>query len=376
MPPPTPTRNPDVPRTGNLSATGAFAFISLPVIAGLCTAALLHFTLIMPRIGVGSPDLNRAVQLGHHLDSSPYATGTWAVAVGDSVTVEGFDAAIARAHAAPGWSVQNIGLNGCDRGQIRVVLPKVLTARPTAAIFILRPRSIAEPIAVTHDGAFAYVLGGFPNDFPRDWITGPLPGLSRDVADDLSRPVLTAKLHFRTAIATSINDGLRERLRRGIKFSRPDDWTAPFNLSTSIDGATLDRHLATLERETVDATTPVGSPPREQGAPFTPDTAIHEDEMRRLILMTRDAGVTPIIVIAPVHPRMRTAPVHSAVAARLREIAPGWASESGGVYADASLLLDESGFADGQHLNAHGRELLSAFVGERLPAPRPDTPNN
>jgi hypothetical protein len=39
------------------------------------------------------------------------------------------------------------------------------------------------------------------------------------------------------------------------------------------------------------------------------------------------------------------------------------------IYADASLLLDDSGFADGQHLNEKGRAALSAFIGSKLPSP-------
>lgn len=350
-----------------LSAPAAFSFAFLPVVAGLGAAAVIHFSVVLPRLGVGSSDLNRMVALGHHLESPAPAGTRTAFAVGDSVTVEGIDADIVKANAPPGWTIENIGINGCDRAEVKVILPKIMAAKPAAVIFVLRPLSITEPPPIAVDGAYAYALGGFPKLWPPAWVEPDSPGVPPNIFRDLTASETLARIHFRSALSYVINDGLRERVRKGIKFARPDNWVAPFNMTSSISGPELTRHLTALENEVREST--AVPPTGHEGTPNPASpTATHEAEMERLIRYTRDHGSIPVLFAAPVHPRMASAPAYSAVAARLKVVARDWATETGGVFADASALLDETGFADGQHLNAHGRQLLSEFVGKHLPA--------
>lgn len=363
---PTPPPPPDIAIASRLSAPAAFAWCAVPSLLGLALAVVLQLGFMLPKFGTGSSDLNRMIELGRHL-GSPYRTPT-AVAVGDSVTVEGIDASVVAANAPAGWTIENLGINGCDRAEVNVILPRVLGAKPRAVIFVLRPLSIAEPPPLSGDGAYAYALGGFRDYWPKDWINPGSPGVTEDIYARLTAPDLKAKVHFRTAVNYLINDTARAKIRKGITFARADDWNAPFNMTASVGGKTLDNHLKSLEEEVRIAAHADGDGHGSPG-PFRPDIASDEADMERLIASTRAAGSIPVLIAAPVHPRLRDAEAFGAVGRRLRELAPQWAAEYGGVYADASALLDETGFADGQHLNAKGRELLSTFVGKSLPPP-------
>jgi hypothetical protein len=162
-------------------------------------------------------------------------------------------------------------------------------------------------------------------------------------------------------------------MNRRIRFARSDDWNAPFNMTSSIGGAELDRHLRSLEAEVRESGLPEGIAPT--AGTITLCTAPHEAELDALVRMIRDAGAVPVLVAAPNHPRLcdaASAPAFASAAVRLREVARELAARYDGVYVDASEgVVAETGFADGQHLNREGRESLSAFVGAALPpAPR------
>jgi hypothetical protein len=150
-----------------------------------------------------------------------------------------------------------------------------------------------------------------------------------------------------------INNGLRQKFRAGIKESRSDDWVAPFNLTASISGTTLDSHLHVLAEEVR-----IG---------IKDGTARHERDVEKLLSHFAAAGVRPVLIGCPIHPRL--VDDFMPTATRVKELAIGWAAKYNGVYADASLLLDASGFADGQHLNEKGRGLLSTFIGSQIPPP-------
>lgn len=335
-----------------MSAPAAFAFCFAPLVIGLALAVGFHLKVVLPRFGTGSSDLNRMVELGKRLDT-PLTDAPTAVFVGDSVTVEGIDAALVTKAAPAGWRIMNFGINGCDRAELDVIMPKVAKAKPAAVCIVLRPLSIAEPPSVETDGAYAYNLGGFPAAWPAGWIEADTPGVPPERVAMLTKSTLEAEVHFRTAFQQLINNRLRERFRAGIKVARADDWNAPFNMTASISGSTLDNHISVLAEEV--------------RLGIKDGTSRHERDLERLIRLLADSGVRPILISSPIHPRLRES--FGPTAARLRELATGWAKQYNGVYADGSLILDETGFADGQHLNEKGRGLLSAFVGANMPPP-------
>jgi hypothetical protein len=150
-----------------------------------------------------------------------------------------------------------------------------------------------------------------------------------------------------------VNNRLRGAIRKGIRTASPTDWNAPFNMTASISGTTLDNHLRTLQREVDDG--------------IAKGTARHEADLESLVAHLRSQGVMPVLVSSPTHPQLREG--FGPTGDRLRTLAQGWSQKYGGIYADATALLDETGFADGQHLNEKGRGLLSAFIAGVLPPP-------
>lgn len=345
--------SPSIPCVHGLSPVKAFAFCFVPTGAGVGLAMAFHFLVVLGWLGTGSPDLNRMVALGERLAEPPPVEPTLAF-IGDSVTVEGIDASIVAEATGGSWKVVNFGLNGADRAELDVIVPKVAKHRPTAVCIVMRPLSIAEPPAVNLDGAHAYNLGGFPAAWPEGWIGPDTPGLPAEQREALTGPALESKLHFRTAIMEMINAGLRARLRSGVRVAPVKDWVAPYNLTTSIGGVTLDNHIRALDVELQEAI--------KQG------TERHERDFERLVSHLAAAGIKPVLVASPIHPRLREA--FGPTAERMRSLGPTWASSHGGTWIDATTLLDETGFADGQHPNQKGRETLSAFIGSNMPAPR------
>jgi hypothetical protein len=348
--------------TKGLSPWAAFAWVLGPLVVGLGLAVALLIYGVLPRFGAGSTDLNRMIAMGSHLDAGYGAPAV--VFVGDSVTVEGIDAGVVKRHAPDGWSVENLGINGCDRAEVDLILPKIVAAGPQAVVLVLRPLSIGEPPPPGIDSANAYALGGFPRAWPAGWLEEDVPWLPKEVRESLMRPRWRSQVHFRIAPNYIINEGLRVRLRRGARKVQATDWVSPYNLTISISGRLLENHLRVLEQEVAEA--------------VVDGTLLHESALEKLVAMIRDGGATPVLVASPNHPRLQDpafAPAFAATAARLREVAPTLASAYGGVYIDASTeLLDETGFADGQHLNEKGRGLLSEFIARRLPPPTETVP--
>ncbi len=335
-----------------MPAISAFLFCFIPVVLGLGAALGVHLKVLMPRFGTGNVDLNRMIEVGHRLDT-PLSDKPSLVFIGDSVTVEGIDSTIVAKNSPAGWRVFNFGINGCDRAELDVIVPKVVKSQPKAICIVLRPLSIAMPPDVEVDGAYAYNIGGFPQAWPSNWIASDTPGVPPEIVARLQSSNLKAQAHFRTSFQQMINNKLRAKFRAGIKASRSDDFDAPFNMTASISGDTLDKHINTLAKEIREG--------------IKGGTELHERDLARLIALVGDAKITPVFISAPIHPRLRDEFVPTAK--RLTALATEWAAKYHGIYADASLLLDDSGFADGQHLNEKGRAALSAFVGSKLPSP-------
>jgi len=335
-----------------MSPTLGFAFCALPAVIGLLAAIAIHMGLVLPAVGTGSPDLNRMIALGVRLDT-PLDEEPTLVFLGDSLTVEGIDAETVREAAPPGWRVFNFAINGGDRAELDIIIPKVAKAKPAAVCMILRPLSIAYPPDVGVDGAYAYNLGGFAKAWPAGWIPPYPPGVSKKYAEMLQESTLEAQLHFRTALQQLINSRIRQVVRSGFRSNISDDWQAPFNMTTSIGGDLLNKHLRTLGDELVDG--------------VAAGTSVHEADLERLVAHLHSQGITPILVSSPTHPKLRE--IFGPTAEKFAALAKAWVAKYDGIYADAHFLLDETGFADGQHLNEKGRNLLSRFVAAALPPP-------
>lgn len=367
-PPPPPFA--EIPFARRLGPWRAFAFCAIPTLLGLTAAAAAHFFVVLPTLKLGSTGLDRVVALASHLRESPPDTPRL-VFVGDSVTVEGIDASLVERAAPPGWKVENLGINGCDRPHVAVILPTVLASKPRAMVILVRPITITRGMLIETDVAHAYVLGGYAKDWPPQWVTPESDGVDRKIFEALTGPAWQSKLHFRTAIRESINNRLRERFNRNLRPVRADDWIAPFNLSGSIEGSLLEQHLRLLEAEVRDTAGPADVPPGASAARI--DTSAGEADFERHVALIQAAGVDLTLIVAPLHPRLMRegeAPMFRATALRVREFARELGARRGLGVADASEgLLSEDSFADAHHPNERGRAALSEFVGRALPPP-------
>lgn len=364
-PAPTPEPAPDaVARFDRFSVGGALLFCLVPSIAGVAIAVALHLFVVLPTVGVGSNGLTRMVRLGEHLASieGARADKPRVCVLGDSVSVEGTDAAAIERGAQGAWQADNFAINGATREQIRIILPKVLATKPDAVVYVLRAQAITDPPPLPIDLAYAYALGGFPGAWPDGWVTPAVPGVPAGAMKGLEADRTAAQLHFRGALVYRFNDLMHERFSGKTKLPPPDDWRDAHHMTGIITGDRLDRHIKTMEEEVADSA-------RMSDASFPATLEPNERDLAELVAQIRSAGVTPVLVIAPVHPRLRDSRPYAEVGARLSQRVDEMVARSGAVRIDARLLLDEADFADAQHPGPTGRVKLSEFIGSHLPQP-------
>jgi hypothetical protein len=367
----------DLPTHRNLSVPHAWMLIAIPSLVGLALAAAVSVWILFPKLGTGSTDQDRKIAIGALLDAGfvPDAQDRRTlVCLGDSVSVAGLDAAAIELAgndaSSPRWRVLHLGINGCNRTGLDVIVPLVARAKPDAACVLLIPESVVEPFPLPVDSAYAYNLGGFVGAWPDGWMDSPRPGISADAMVGLRASPLSATLHFRNAPQTAVNLGLRARFRAGIRPPRFDDWVAPFELAQSISGATLEGHLRQIATETV--------------AKASGGTELHEQDLERDLMELRRAGVYLVLVAGPIHPELRAA--LSPYAERVRVVcervlnatiekpsADAGALSSVGIFIDASNALTAEDFADALHPNASGRAKLSQLIGAGLAQVDQDT---
>lgn len=326
----------------------ALGQVTMPLL-GAAVGGVILVCVLIPRLGLG--DVERIIQLGYHLDQtrsgSPYA-----VFLGDSVTMEGIDAAIVQSAARTDWKVENLAVSGCGVNEQRILLPKVLNTGPAAVVLSFGPMNLAVTDDLPPDKAYAYAMAGFPESWPTRYSREDFPGLSRPSYDALFSTALQQRLHFRTAPLNWINNRLRLSLRSDLRGGTDANWTAPYQMLRPVSREVLAWHMDALRQAMESA----GEQGREDGA----------TNLRRLIAAVSESGATPLLVIRPVHPQLRqsAAPLLRPLKGRLVK----WADTFQGVVVDASTALPEDQFADAVHPNAVGRETYSRLMGAHLPA--------
>lgn len=361
--PETETDSPELARFDRFSVGGILLFCTIPPLVGVLLAVAIHLFVVLPAIGVGSNGLTRMVRLGEHLAT---IEGTRAgkprvCVLGDSVSVEGIDASAIERSASDAWQVENYAINGATREQIRVILPKVLATKPDAVVYILRVQAIADPPPLPVDLAYAYALGGFPAAWPSGWLNESVPGISPRAMDGLEASRFAAQLHFRGALVYRFNDLMHERFSGKTKLPAPDNWRDAHHMTGGITGERLDRHIKTMEDE-------VSAAARMSDPAFPATLERNEQDLAEIVAEIRRAGATPVLVIAPVHPRLRASRPYAEVGARLDQRVDELVERFGAVRVDARLLLEADDFADAQHPGPTGRDTLSEFIGKGLPS--------
>ncbi len=319
---------------------------------GLGVAVALQSTTVFNVLQTGSKDLDRCVEISKLYDTS-MADKPTVVCIGDSVSVEGLDGSLIKKELPQEWRVYNAALNGDDLMAAMVMTPKLAKAGAGWVVWVSRPLLQGAPVKDLHaDRAAAYGLAGFS-----EFWQGEIPFGAEGVISDENRELLNAsqeraKLHFRTALMNSVNEGIKNRLKgSSVRNWSPSDWNSPFNMTFSIGGERLERHVQTL-REEHDLRMNVAKP------------EIYAGIIRELAA----GGAQPVMVLAPIHPIIRERGWFDEGASSYRALATQLAVETRGLFIDASTLLDASDFADGQHPNESGRAKLSAFIGKSIAA--------
>jgi len=345
-------------------ALGALAQIIGAVALGLAVSlALLEF-VVAPRLGFGQ-ELSR-VQAIAQRTAQPFEPRTLVV-VSNSVGVEGIDAEAMQRAADSGWNVVNLSMNGTEVLSIQVLLSRVLAAEPDAVLWVIRPEAVGEPRSINPQMAKAFRYAGYTENVP--WIVdgrvveGAPPFLDAESVEALTASPATLKLAMRTTPLAAVNERVRDAFRDGWRPARPDNFVDPYFLTADITGGRLDRHV----EETVSSVRERAGDPREPHTPVEPgdDRRAGVPLIAEIARAVRAAGAQMIFAVPPSHPDFRAImrPYEREILGRLRDLPQAPA------VIDATTALDGAGFADAIHPNAEGRERLSVFIGERLPAP-------
>jgi hypothetical protein len=319
-------------------------FVVLVALTGLGALAGLLLTrwVVIPTMGAGN--VERLVALGRHIDAG---ASPEVVFLGTSVAVESIDAERVAAHLPTGWTAENWSINGCAIKEVRLILPKVLRAKPRYVVLNLLPNDLGDPDDIEIEKAYGYGLGGFGAAWPDGDPMALFPGISPATADAMRSTTFEQAMHFRSTPLDVANRELRDRVRSGLRRTASDDWIAPYELETGIEGARLDRHVgeavAAIEARTAGA--------GDAGAKALRGAV---DEIVR-------GGARAVVCFAPQHPalRERVGPILD----RVRTLGASIESRPDVVFFDASELFGAEGFADAVHPNAVGREAFSEAVG-------------
>ncbi len=323
-------------------------------IAGAAVAFWLLVTVLIPTIGVG--DVQRIIDLGAKLES-PITPQPTAAIIGNSVLIEGINASMVAEAAPPGWHARNFAINGCDLTEQQILLPKLISARPDAIVMVIRPIDVGAVTDVNLSKLHAYSLSAFTSSFRDGYAAERLPGLSDESREALLSTRFQSLLHFRRSPLTTAEAVGFSLLQSGTVSLNADDWNEPADLTGSISGARLERHFRVVA-ETRSQRIAGG---QTAGA----------EHIERAARDLHEAGITPVIVVAPIHPQM---PGQSEEAlAQLRALLADLSDRYGAITGDAHDMLGAEDFADAIHPNARGRQKLSAYIGSLLPPHNPDS---
>ena len=339
----------------------SFVAVALMQVAATLVGAALGYAalvgLLLPRLGLG--DVQRIVELGRHLDQLSVPREGYVAFLGDSITREGVDAAMVRAASGRPWRVENLALSGCGVNEQRVLLPKLLESRPGVLAIAMKPESLATGEDLPLDKAYAYAMAEFVKAWPPSPSPHDFPDFTPSTLAALRSSSLEQTFHFRTAPLNWVNVRMRSMLREDLRTTTPSEWTRPYQMLANVPPQTLAWHLQSLRNQLQ-----LCKKRGPQGA----------DSIARLVAATRGGGATPVLVLLPIHPRLRddAAPLAQALVRLLAELA----DRHQGLVVDAADALSEGQFADAVHPNAEGREAYSRMMGRRLAAPAPSAAVN
>lgn len=319
---------------------------AMSVLVGLVLASVVLTALVIPKLGFPG-DLARIMKLGDRLERSPSDARLIEI-VGNSVGVEGIAASMVQSELPEGFVVENQASNGLDLLSARVYIGRLLESEPDVLVWLLRPELMGEIKGINDEVASAMRFMHYDRDEP--WIRDPsLTSLDDGGRDRLTAGVLSNRKSLRTLPIRHLNSTVRTKLRAGILPAQPMNVDAPFQMDVNLEGPRLERHIADVSEAYED----------RAGSGNLDGLAFIEQTVEQI----QQAGVRPILVIAPTHPGAAVfEQADAAFAAHLSELS----ARTGVEVIDLSGTLSESDFADAIHPNREGAHRLSTLLGDAL----------
>ena len=183
------------------------------------------------------------------------------------------------------------------------------------------------------------------------WIDDSnIPGLGSKLKDQFAVSDTSNLISLRTIPLRHLNEQLRIRTRRGILPAKPMEISAPFQMELMLSDAKLARHIYDVS-ESLAVRTAGGN---RDGIEFIEQT----------VKQIQQAGITPILVIAPTHPGAHDAfgPAEEVFAEALNAVG----SRNGVAVFDLKQTLSIEMFSDAIHPNREGARVLSELLGDQL----------
>lgn len=241
-------------------------------------------------------------------------------------------------------------MNGANTTELRVLAPLVARAQPRAVVFTLRTADLGDAPDLQIDKANTYAYVNIDETWPPGWTKEDILGLSNQAWSSIKADDLRITAALRGVPLNAMENELLLKLRRGVRRNDPDEWIAPYVLVRSIKGDALQRHINEIE-QIIESVPEAGT---EDG----------RDAIESLARLFSESDIPPILVMAPVHPELRT--VSEPINRSLRGLLERLAREHDGLFLDATTIFGAEGFADAMHPNETGRAIYSRFVGREL----------
>jgi len=241
-------------------------------------------------------------------------------------------------------------MNGMNTTELRILAPSIVDSGARSAVLTLRVTDILQASDLNTDKANTYAYLHITDRWPAEWDRRSFEGLTPKTWDRLHAGDISSTVALRGVPINSVENKAILKLRKGVRESNPADWSSPYDLMRSLKGKKLQRHIDEIASK-------IGSNDEHE-------VAAGERALKKLVAYLSDAGVSPVLVMSPVHPALRE--ISAPLTPRLQSVLQRLAAEHHGLFLDATSLIDESEFADAIHPNENGRRAYSAFVGRAV----------
>ena len=337
----------DQPKTENPKALFELGKMSTAIAMGIVGAVIILVLIIIPMLGFPG-DLARIIKLEDRLGLVDENTSRVLI-VSNSAGVEGIDGSIVNEKLGAEYSVENHSSNGLGLISARLYIGRIIESDPQYIVWVLRPELIGRISPMNTEVASAMRYTQFHKY--NAWIDdSDIPGIGSKLKDQFAVSDTSNLISLRTIPLRHLNEQLRIRARRGILPTKPMEIDAPFQMDLMLSDAKLDRHMYDVSESLAVRT----AGDNRDGIEFIEQT----------VKQIQQAGVTPILVIAPTHPGAHDAfgPAEDIFVELLSAVG----LRNGVAVLDLKQTLGAELFSDAIHPNRDGARVLSELLGDQL----------